>query len=142
MYRRISVISVLFLLLSGCALMSTSAPAVQGHWILVEVDGEPVMDKAQGDKKQANFSLNLGENNVASGRLACNSWRATYHLEGNTLRLSQAMSTRAYCLLPNDELRAIERAFPAVLNHGEIAAATGNELLLVTRNGQRWVFAK
>lgn len=138
MYRRILAFTLLLLLQSGCTLMGTKVLNIKGNWTLFAVDGQTVA--MAGTKKQAGFTLNLGDNGVASGRVACNSWRASYQQEAATLMLSQAMSTKAYCLLQSDELKAIERAFPSALNQGQIETAGDKELIILSRDGKRWVF--
>ncbi len=152
MGRRLS--AVLFfcltmnLTLSGCATLSGSQPDITGQWTLKEIDGESIYgDAASGTSgkiktKQTQFTLNLDGAGAAFGRLACNNWRATYSRQGDTLMFSQAMSTRAYCLLPNEDLKRIENEFIGALKGARIETVSEWELTLLTGNGEHWVFAR
>ena len=148
MGRHLSAVVFFCLAISGCTTLTGSQPEITGQWTLKEIDGESIYgDAGSGTTgkiktKHTQFTLNLDGAGAAFGRLACNNWRASYSRQGDTLMFSQAMSTRAYCLLPSEELKRIENEFIGALKGARIENATERELTLLTSDGEHWVFAR
>ena len=143
MGRQLSAFLLLCMFLSGCATLTASQPDISGEWTLREIDGESIYaESGKGKTKQTQFTLNLDGAGSAFGRLACNNWRAGYSLQGDTLMLTQAMSTRAYCILPSDTLKRVENDFIGVLKNARIEAVNDREMTLLTGDGEHWLFAR
>ncbi|MDX1693230.1 MAG: META domain-containing protein [Ketobacteraceae bacterium] len=137
----IFTVAILVALLTGCSLINRSEPDIRGQWTLTSVDGEPLTASEAPRPGKTGFTLNLSDSGSASGKAACNTWRASYSRQGNALTMSQLVTTRAFCLL-NDRLKAIESDFPGALRNATISDISEQELTLVTQSGHTWVFSR
>lgn len=80
---------IFMLLLSACT-AGGSQPKLEGTtWELVSMDGKLVL-------ADATVTLIL-EDGQGGGSAGCNSYGATYDIDGDSLRLGEVMSTMMYC---------------------------------------------
>ena len=128
------------MVLCSCAAWQGEPANLHGHWSLVSVDGESV--QAKGKLKNTAFTMVLDQEGNAHGKVACNNWRATYAVADNTLRVSRAMTTRAFCLMPDEHLKTVEQSFLGAMTQARIMAVSDSSLILVSQQGQEWEFSR
>ncbi len=77
------------------AAASGSEPALAGtHWKLASITAAGTAFQVPAD---ANVTLNFDQDGQASGSAGCNSFGAQYQVNGNTLTISQVISTMMAC---------------------------------------------
>ncbi|ESQ92051.1 hypothetical protein ABAC460_03895 [Asticcacaulis sp. AC460] len=125
------VLSVLIALplLAACATdgaappLSSGAPAIAGrHWVLVELNGQPVAATA----REAYMEINAEAGRVG-GSGGCNTFGGSAVVEpGNRVRFSEVASTKMACMQGMD----VEQAFFDVLSRADNYSLNGNSLSL------------
>lgn len=122
------------LLLAACATAPPGDARLEGNWQLQDfrlansneirlVGLEP-------------FSMNLGDDGKATGRLNCNTWRGRYdHPRAGDLHLDDLVLTRGRCSTEHTHIDMLARAFPAFLEGRGSYSIDGREMLLETARG-------
>lgn len=139
LFSRISIASIATTSLLGCSSMLASSPTIQGHWALKEIRGSQTLMVSETDVP---FTLSIGENQRAHGKVACNGWHGEVQQEGNTLRLNATGSTRMRCVIQDSGLRSLEKRYLPGLQTPATYTVSDSELRLQLSTGETWIFAR
>lgn len=139
MFSRISCTFVVTASLLGCSSMLASSASLQGHWSLREIRGSQTLALSDTD---ALFTLSIGENQRAHGKVACNGWHAQVLQEGNTFRLNATGSTRMRCVIKDSALRSLEKRYLPALQTPATYTVSDSELRLQLGSGETWIFTR
>jgi heat shock protein HslJ len=128
----LSSLSFSVALLPGCAgagegspSVETASPAVQGEWVVGELDGKQMV----GDTEVV---LTFGPGGSFSGDSGVNRLRAGYTLEGDVLELSEILATR---MAGAPELMEQESRLMAALEAARGVLVTGDDRLRLVDGG-------
>lgn len=78
------------------------------------------------------MTLHFREGSTLDGLSGCNSYNASYTVEGNKMEISPIMSTKKVCI---DERMVGERAYLAALQETAMYSSAGNQLTLSNADG-------
>jgi heat shock protein HslJ len=112
---------------TGAVPMDTlSVPLEQTSWQLELLGTKPAIQKRK-------VTLVFQANNRLGGEAGCNSYGATYSLNGDQLILSEIVSTLMACVEP--EIMEQEQQFLASLEQASSYKLEGNHLIILDTNG-------
>ncbi|MGH9792791.1 MAG: META domain-containing protein, partial [Candidatus Acidiferrales bacterium] len=118
--------------LKGCGRTLMTGEILSTYWKLSKLGGVPTV--AGTAPREAHLRM-FAEGNLATGFTGCNTFRGSFKLEGERLRLGPLASTRMACLdqsLARQEqeyLRALESADRAAVADGHLSLYAGARLL-------------
>ncbi len=122
------------LLLAACAAAPPGDARLEGNWQL--------QDFRLANSNETRlvglepFSMNLGAEGRATGRLNCNTWRGRYdHPRAGDLHLDELVLTRGRCSTEHTHIDMLARAFPSFLEGTASYSIEGREMLLETERG-------
>lgn len=127
-------------LIYGCNSIMASTSAISGHWKLREV--KTAEQSLVVDAPDVSFTLNLTEDQRASGKVACNSWHGQARIDDGRFQLLAAGNTRKRCFYDNEPLRKIERTYLTTLQRSSQFSANEKQLQLRFENGDLWIFER
>lgn len=125
-FKQLSLL-VVSLSLFACSTQSTNdkpvdiAMEIQNSWQLISVDGQDVSN-------EINSTLNIDDENKATGKLACNNFFGGVDLEQDQLTIAQMGSTRMLC---DEAANNVEMIVTNVLSGGAQVEITDGNLKLV-----------
>ncbi len=112
--------------LSGCAPVVEEPPSVDGNWLLVELNEEPVQVSQVVGLQQPTLSL-VEESGKASGTSGVNRFSCTYTFDGEALSLGPIAVTK---MMGPPDAQAFEDKYLAALQEVDAAAVVNGNLQL------------
>ena len=106
----------------------TRLPDIQGvEWVVDDIDGAAVIETSD-------VTLNFGIDGALSGHASCNTFRSTYSVDGDTLKVDNTVTTDLECA---PELMKQEHDFIDILSHARsYDLDTDGALIIKDDNGR------
>lgn len=102
------------------------------EWVVEDVDGNALLDNST-------VTLNFGVNGKLGGKASCNSYRATYVLDGDQLKVTGAAATKMACA---PELMEQERNVLDILSNSKSLYLDDDGSLVIESQGGRTLTAR
>lgn len=116
---------------NGVTLVFETAPSLTGgEWTLVSLGSEAVLGGAP-------LTINFAADGSAFGSSGCNSYRAPYTVDGDSITFGSGMMTLMAC---DDAFMAQERTFLTALEAATAYRIADGQLVIVYGDGQELIF--
>jgi len=115
--------------LFGMVALQSCAPAgtdlAGTHWTMTEINGQPMLDNAP-------VTMEFGDSEVG-GKAACNSYFATYTVNGNQLTFDAIGQTEMYCM--DEGVMDMETLFLRSLSKTDSFMIDGDQMTITLKDG-------
>lgn len=129
---RIFILLTALSLLSACGALLSKDPLADSAWVLVQIEGSPVMTLSKP-------ILAFKEGRLG-GSTGCNSYGGEYRVRGDSLQVEAIAMTMMACM--DEGVMELEQEFTSILNEAQNFTISGSQLQITDSNGRSLSFSR